>query len=122
MVSITARRIVAVIGSVTTAAVLAGCGSASTGATFKTQPGTQINAASQSCLVHQTAKPTKPYEGGTGGQTTDVLAFLAYYTANGDKKFCDGKAANAKDKAWAALYVSLDTSAAAKNVKGITGS
>ena len=50
-----------------------------------------------------------------------MLTFLAYYTANGNKKFCDGKRANAKDKEWAALYVTLDSQAAAKNVKGITG-
>jgi hypothetical protein len=122
------RRLAAVVVSVTAVAVVAGCGSSSSsGSAFKTQAGTQISAASQSCLVHQTAKPTTAYEGGTTAQTADVLTFLAYYTANGNKKFCDGKAANAKDKAWAALYVSLDSTAAdkttaAKHVTGITGS
>ena len=58
--------------------------------------------------MHQNGKPTKAYEGGAGATTSDVLTFLAYYTANGNKKFCDGKAANSNDKAWAALYVTLD--------------
>ena len=103
------------------ATLAAGCGSSSSGPAFKTQSGLQINAASQACLVHQSGKPTKDYQGGSGATTSDVLTFLAYYTANGNKKFCDGKAANANDKAWAALYITLDSSAAAKNVKGITG-
>ena len=72
-------------------------------------------------MVHQTAKPTKAYEGGSTGTTRDVLTFLAYYSANGNKKFCDGKPANGKDKAWAALFVSLDGAQAAPAVKGITG-
>jgi hypothetical protein len=117
-----------VVSVVVAAAVVAGCGSSSSsGSAFKTQAGLQISAASQSCMVHQTAKPTKAYEGGATAQTSDVLTFLAYYTANGTKKFCDGKAANAKDKAWAALYITLDSTAAdktmaAKHVTGITGS
>ncbi|BEP12937.1 hypothetical protein acdb102_12480 [Acidothermaceae bacterium B102] len=112
------RRIAAALAIVTLAA---GCGSSSSGPAFKTQSGLQISAASQTCLVHQTGKPTAAYEGGAGATTSDVLTFLAYYTANGNKKFCDGKSANSHDKAWAALYVTLDSSAAAKNVKGITG-
>jgi hypothetical protein len=101
--------------------LLAGCGSSSTGAAFRTQPNLVVDAASQTCLVHQTKSPTTAYRGGAGGTTADELTFLAYYTANGNKKFCDGKPANAKDKEWAGLYVTLDTRAAAKNVKGITG-
>jgi hypothetical protein len=69
----------------------------------------------------QTQSPTAAYKGGPGGTTNDELTFLAYYTANGNKKFCDSKPANAEDKQWAALYVNLDSQAAAKNVKGITG-
>ena len=72
-------------------------------------------------MVHQTSSPTDAYKGGPGATTTDELTFLAYYTANGNKKFCDGKPANAKDKAWAALYVSLDGQQAASRVTGVTG-
>ena len=115
------RRTVALLATVAAATLAAGCGSSSGGAVFKTQPDLVVNAASQSCLVHQTQTPTAAYKGGAGATTSDELTFLAYYTANGNKKFCNGKPANAKDKQWAALYVSLDTQAAAKNVKGITG-
>jgi hypothetical protein len=113
-------RLAGALGTVTAALLLAGCGSSSSnGAVFKTQSGVAPDAATQSCLVHQKSNPTAAYKGGASGTTTDVLTFLAYYTANGNKKFCDGKSANAKDKAWGALYSSF---AEAKNVKGITGS
>ena len=70
--------------------------------------------------MHQKSEPTADYKGGRQrARPTDVLTFLAYYTANGNKKFCDGKPANAKDKAWAQLYASFAT---AKNVAGIIGS
>lgn len=115
------RRTASLVTALAGAVLVAGCGSSSSGAAFKTQPNLVVNAASQSCLVHQTTSPTAAYKGGVGATTTDELTFLAYYTANGNKKFCDGKRANAKDKEWAALYVTLDSQAAAKNVKGITG-
>jgi hypothetical protein len=101
------------------AVLLAGCGSSSNGAAFQTQTGVAANAATQSCLVHQKSDPTADYKGGPNGQTADVLTFLAYYTANGNKKFCDGKPANAKDKAWGKLYASFSEP---KNVAGIIGS
>jgi hypothetical protein len=112
-------RSAVVLATLTTAVLVAGCGSSSSGAAFKTQAGVAPNAATQSCLVHQTAQPTSAYKGGMHGNTVDVLTFLAYYTANGNKKFCDAKPANAKDKAWAALYTSFSEP---KNVVGITGS
>jgi hypothetical protein len=117
----TATRFAAAIGTLTTALLLTGCGSSSHGAAFQTQSGVAPDAAGQSCLVHQKSNPTADYKGGPNGSTTDVLTFLAYYTANGNKKFCDNKAANSKDKSWAALYTSLDGPTAAKNVKGISG-
>ncbi len=114
----TARPTTAVLGALTAAVLVAGCGSSSKGPAFKTQAGVAPNAATQTCLVHQTSNPTTAYKGGPDGTTVDVLTFLAYYTANGNKKFCDGKPANAKDKTWAALYASF---ANPKAVKGITG-
>lgn len=115
----TARPFAAIVGTLAAATLVAGCGSSSSGPAFKTQSGVQADVATQSCLVHQKTDPTADYTGGPAGKTTDVLTFLAYYTANGNKKFCDGKAANAKDKAWAALYESF---AEASNVRGITSS
>jgi hypothetical protein len=115
----TARPFAAIVGTLAAATLVAGCGSSSSGPAFTTQSGVQADAAAQSCLVHQKSDPTADYNGGPNGKTTDVLTFLAYYTANGNKQFCDGKPATAKDKAWAALYASF---AEAKNVKGITGS
>ena len=115
------RRTAVFLVSLAAATLVAGCGSSSGGAAFRTQPDLVVNAAAQSCLVHQTKSPTAAYKGGAGATTAEELTFLAYYTANGNKRFCDGKPANAKDKQWAALYVTLDTQAAAKNVKGITG-
>jgi hypothetical protein len=112
-----ARPTTALLGALSAAVLVTGCGSSS-GPAFKTQSGVQANAATQDCLVHQSSNPTAAYKGGPNGTTTDVLTFLAYYTANGNKKFCDGKPANGKDKAWAALYSSF---AQGKNVKGITG-
>jgi hypothetical protein len=114
----TARPFAAIVGTLAAAMLVAGCGSSSSPA-FTTQSGVRADAATQSCLVHQKSHPTADYQGGPNGRTTDVLTFLAYYTANGNKQFCDGKPATAKDKAWAALYASF---AEAKNVRGITAS
>ena len=123
MFCLSRHSIAVTVGAVATATLLAGCGggSSSSGAVFKTQSNLTINAATQSCLVHQNHNPTTAYEGGTGGTTADVLTLLAYYSANGNKKFCDGKPANTQDKKWAALYTSLDGPTAAQYVKGITG-
>ncbi|MDX6226944.1 MAG: hypothetical protein QOI76_334 [Frankiales bacterium] len=113
----TARPFASMVGALAVATLVTGCGSSSSGPAFTTQSGVQADAATQSCLVHQKSVPTADYKGGADGKTTDVLTFLAYYTANGNKQFCDGEPANGKDKAWAALYTSF---AAAKNVRGIT--
>lgn len=112
-------RLSAVTAGVATAAVLVtGCGSSTGGAAFTTQSGVTPDAATASCLVHQKSEPTVAYTGGAKGTTVDVLTFLAYYTANGNKRFCDGKPAGAKDKTWAKLYASY---AEPKNVAGIIG-
>lgn len=70
-------------------------------------PAFDMGAQTDTCLHHQSHRPTTPYEGGSGGTTVRVLDFLGYYTAHGTQPFCDGKKANSKDKAWAQLYVTL---------------
>lgn len=94
---------------------LAGCsgGQPSTQAVFQVQQGVQPNAASQPCQLHQTQAPTPDYGGGPHGVTARTLPFLAYYTANGDKRYCDGKPPTATDKKWARLYVQLTGNTAA---------
>ena len=114
----TASLVTALAGAV----LVAGCGSSSTRRRLQdpARPG-RSTPPRRAAWCTSPKSPTAAYKGGAGATTTEELTFLAYYTANGNKKFCDGKPANAKDKAWAALYVTLDTPAAAKNVKGITG-
>ena len=107
------------------AAALSGCSSSTsaapaTGAKFQLPPGFAIQAATQTCLLHQTDAPTKEFMGGPSASPTEQLSFMAYFTANGTKAFCDGKPATDTDKKWAELYVTL-TSQPAK-VSGILGS
>lgn len=75
----------------------------------------------QTCLVHQHADPAPKYRGGENAKTADVLAFLGYYTAHGNQRFCDGKPATAHDRVWVALYTEL--SGSPENVRTVaTGS
>jgi hypothetical protein len=96
---------------------LAGCsGSTSTSqAVFQVQKGVQPNAASQLCQLHQIQAPTAAYRGGPHGVTALTLPFLASYTANGNKPYCDHKPPNGFDKDWAKLYTELTGNAAAVN-------
>ena len=94
------------------AAGLVGCSSATsaapaTGATFQLPPGFAVQAAAQTCLLHQTDPPTKEFMGGPSASPAVQLPFMAYLTANGTKAFCDGKPATDTDKKWAELYVKL---------------
>ena len=61
--------------------------------------------------------PTSAYQGGPDEDPRLELPFLAYYTANGNKRFCDGRPPSDVDKDWARLYVRLTTDAAA--VEGV---
>lgn len=82
-------------------------GGASQQAVFRMQPGTQPGAPEQACQLHQTHQPTAAYRGGPGAVSALELPFLAYYTANGNKDFCDAKPPTDLDKDWARLYVDL---------------
>lgn len=91
-----------------TACLLTGCsGGPAAQAVFHVQRGVVPQAAEQSCQLHQTDAPTSGYRGGQASQPTLELPFLAYFTANGDKPYCDGKPPTATDKEWAKLYVQL---------------
>src|ERR1700744_3990818 len=98
-----------------TAVVRVGCSSdpSTSRAVFRTQQGVQPNAAARSCQLHQQDAPTSAYRGGTDSVPTLDLPFLAYYTANGDKRYCDGKPPTDTDKEWARLYVRLTGNTAA---------
>jgi hypothetical protein len=94
---------------------LAGCsgGRPASQAVFHVQPGVHADAARQACQLHQTDPPTSAYRGGQASVPTLELPFLAYFTANGDKPYCDGKPPTATDKQWAQLYVQLTGNTAA---------
>jgi len=107
-------------GSTTSAPASASGAAASGGAAaavFHLPENFQPNSAAASCLLHQDANPTTAYMGGESATPALQLPFMAYLRANGNKPFCDGKAATDIDKKWAALYVTLTTNAA--DVAGI---
>jgi hypothetical protein len=79
----------------------------------------QAKEAKPACMVHQKAKPGKQYTGGADANTGKVLRMLRYYSVNGAKPYCDGKAHTAVDRAWAKLYVDLGADPA--KVQGIMG-
>ncbi len=60
----------------------------------------------QPCMTHQQQQPTPAYRAGGTAVSEVELPMLAYYTANGDKPYCDGHPPSATDRAWLALYVS----------------
>ena len=82
-------------------------------AVFHVQKGVRPSAADQPCQLHQTDVPTRAFRGGPDGVTALELPFLASYTANGNKPYCDGKPPTGVDKDWARLYVTLTGNSAA---------
>ena len=82
-------------------------------AVFHLQNNFQPNAADEPCQLHQTEPPTPAYRGGPQSVTALELPFLASYTANGNKGYCDGKPPTSVDKDWARLYVNLTGNSAA---------
>jgi hypothetical protein len=82
-------------------------------AVFQAQHGVRPDAAGRSCQLHQTERPTPAYRGGQASEPTLELPFLAYFTANGNKPYCDGGPPNGTDRQWAQLYVKLTGNGAA---------
>ena len=95
--------------------VLVGCSSDTPApeSVFHVQKGFRPNAADQPCQLHQTDVPTPAFRGGPQSKTALELPFLASYTANGNKPYCDGKPPTGVDKDWARLYVKLTGNATA---------
>lgn len=109
------RRVAVLLATVLAGLALAGCsgGGPPAEAVFQIQKGVQPQAAARSCQLHQTDRPTRAYRGGAQSDPSLELPFLAYFTANGDKAYCDGKPPTATDKEWARLYVTLTGNSAA---------
>ncbi len=54
------------------------------------------------CQQHQQEEPGAAYTGGEGGDTGKIFQLLKYWTAHGDKPYCDGEPATEVDRAWRA--------------------
>lgn len=59
------------------------------------------------CMKHQPRAPGTRYTDAKQQRTDETLALLRYYTANGGKPYCDGKAPSKIDREWIDLYVRL---------------
>jgi hypothetical protein len=59
------------------------------------------------CMKHQPEPPGARYTDGTRQRTTETLALLRYYTANGAKPYCDGRGPSGIDRQWVDVYVRL---------------
>lgn len=82
---------------------LAGCTAAKPeGATF-VLPTTEV----VECQEHQTVGPSDAYAGDTGSDTVAMLELLRYWTANGDKPYCDGEPPTEVDEEWAETVARL---------------
>jgi hypothetical protein len=92
-----------VIVALAVTAGVSGCGGArsATGASAFNDQGNKAVA----CMAHQTSAPASADRPGKSEDPESVLAYLHYYTANGDKHYCDGKTATAVDRQWLALYL-----------------
>jgi len=95
----------AAVGALAVAA--AGCSSSSARphagppvATFDDQGGQP-----QPCMTHQKQQPTSAYRAGDTAVSELELRMLGYYTANGDKPYCDGRPPDATDRTWLTLYL-----------------
>jgi hypothetical protein len=60
-----------------------------------------------SCMKHQEQQPGEEYFEEANWDTVVSLSILRYYTANGSKSYCDGKAATSADQGWRKLYVQM---------------
>jgi hypothetical protein len=60
-----------------------------------------------SCMKHQDQKPGEAYFDEGNWDTVVSLSILRYYTSNGEKPYCDGKAATEADEGWRKLYVQM---------------
>ncbi|MFD9700409.1 membrane lipoprotein lipid attachment site-containing protein [Lentzea sp. NPDC059081] len=59
------------------------------------------------CMKHQDQTPGEEYFDEGDWDTVVSLSILRYYTTNGTKPYCDGKAASEADQGWRKLYVRM---------------
>lgn len=93
------------------AVALAGCAGgartvANTAAVFNDQGNRSVP-----CMVHQQYPPTAAYRGGAQENVEATFRMLHYYTTNGNRPYCDGRAASALDRAWLRRYIADGASA-----------
>ncbi|MFI6095799.1 hypothetical protein ACIA8G_09625 [Lentzea sp. NPDC051213] len=60
-----------------------------------------------SCMKHQEQTPGEEYFDEGNWDTVVSLSLLRYYTSNGSKPYCDGKAATPADEGWRKLYLQM---------------
>lgn len=88
--------------SVLVAGVLAGCtGGSSDDGSFV------LPSSDGACQEHQLERPGVDYTGGEDGDTAQIFTLLKYWTANGDKPYCDGEPPSEIDEEWAELVAQL---------------
>lgn len=88
---------------ITAAALLAitGCGGPSGG------PFTSAGPQPLSCMRHQPTAPGADYKDPAKQNMAAGFEVLRYYTANGDRPYCDHKGPTDNDRAWARVYLRL---------------
>lgn len=107
-----ATLVLALIGG---AAILTGCSSGpEPGPVFDDEQRADIR-----CMRHQETPPGARYTESGLRRTEETMALLRYYTAHGDKPYCDGLPATEADRAWATVYVELGADPA--NVDNVVG-
>jgi hypothetical protein len=86
--------------------ILSGCGSSppGPGPVFDNEGG-----AALTCMKHQPASPGARYTDLALRNTVEIFSVLRYYTANGNKPYCDKKPATGIDKEWAQFYLAQGT-------------
>jgi len=104
------RRVAAAGGSGLVLLAAAACSSSSSSpapptattpaAVFDTQGSNPVT-----CMTHQRRQPTAAYRAGAAAVSELELPMLAYYTANGNKAYCDARPPTATDRVWLTLYV-----------------
>ncbi len=94
--------------------ILAGCGQAppGPGPVFDNETGGALT-----CMKHQLTSPGARYTDPALKNTVEIFNLLRYYTANGNKPYCDGNPATDVDKKWAQFYLTQGT--ARSNVASI---
>lgn len=90
-------RTLRTVASVLAALLLAGCSAAAEqdGPTFVLPDGDTVT-----CQEHQPSPPSAAYAGDASADTVAMLDLLQYWTANGDKPYCDGEPPTENDVLW----------------------